>query len=156
MALAVAFPPPTMSVYSPRTIPSKLPDPGDVFTTDPRYGKSTDESHDANRPYFDVPPPRAEAKSHQKIPGRVVYRTISSIVGFKEGYSLLVFIIFAGALIGFSLYGARTMNFALMQKYAPPGQWFWFSQTTFKANYAIHIYTAVSELSTCILYQQAV
>ncbi|KAK0186322.1 hypothetical protein F5146DRAFT_936235 [Armillaria mellea] len=132
-----------MSAYSPRTIPSELPDPGDVFTIDPRYGKSTEDSHHTNRPFFDVPPPHAETKSHLKIPGRAVYRTISSIVGFKERFSLLVFIIFAGALIGFSLYGARTMNFALMEKYAPPGQWFWFNQKTFKANYAIHIYTAV-------------
>ncbi|PBK81311.1 hypothetical protein ARMGADRAFT_785071 [Armillaria gallica] len=132
-----------MSVYSPRTITSELPNPRDVFTVDPRYGKASDDSHHANRPYFDVPPPHAVAKSHQKIPGRAVYRTISSIVGFKERFSLLVFIIFGGALIGFSLFGARTMNFALMKKYAPAGQWFWFNQRTFKANYAIHIYTAV-------------
>ncbi|KAK0199650.1 hypothetical protein DFS33DRAFT_181367 [Desarmillaria ectypa] len=123
-----------MSIYSPGTIAPEILDPGST--------RSNGDTYPTNRPYFDGPPPHA-AKPHRKLPGRSVYLTISSIVGYKQRFSLLFFIIFGGALMGFCLYSARTMNFALMKKYAPPAQWFWYNQKTFKANYALHIYTAV-------------
>ncbi|KAG7441523.1 uncharacterized protein BT62DRAFT_908001 [Guyanagaster necrorhizus] len=108
---------------------------------DPHYGKSNDDTYPANRPYFDVPPPHAVTEPRQKF-GASVYLTTSSIVGFKERFSLLFFIIFGGALAGYCLHGARTMNFALMKKYSA-SEWFWFGKEPFKANYALHIYTAV-------------
>ncbi|KAK0451327.1 uncharacterized protein EV420DRAFT_712239 [Desarmillaria tabescens] len=135
MTFRVAFSSTTMSIYSPGTIASELPDPCFVGSNE-----DTDTSH---RPFFNAPPSHSVAKPHQKVPGSSVYLTISSIVGFKQRFSLLLFIIFGGALAGFCLYSARTMNFTLMEKYAPPGQWFWYNQKIFKAPYAIHIYTAV-------------
>ncbi|KAK0186325.1 hypothetical protein F5146DRAFT_1065487 [Armillaria mellea] len=129
-----------MSVYSPRAM---APDPEDVFTTvNLQYGRS-DENTDAAHQMYNTVPLHTEKKPRRKIPGRSVYFTISNIVGFKQRWSLLICFIFGGALLGFCLFCARMMNFALMQKYAPAGQWFWYSQKMMKVNYAIHIYTSV-------------
>ncbi|KAK0211909.1 hypothetical protein IW262DRAFT_1280250 [Armillaria fumosa] len=119
------------------------PDPEDVFTTvNLQYGRS-DENTDAAHQIYNTVPLHTEKKPHRKIPGGSAYFTISNIVGFKQRWSFLIFFIFGGALLGFCLFCARMMNFALMQKYAPPGQWFWYGQKMMKVNYAIHIYTSV-------------
>ncbi|PBK64884.1 hypothetical protein ARMSODRAFT_1087744 [Armillaria solidipes] len=132
-----------MSMYSPRTMASGAPDPEDVFTTvNLQYGRSN-ENTDAAHQMYNTVPLHTEKKPRRKIPGRSAYFTISNIVGFKQRWSLLICFFFGGALLGFCLFCARMMNFSLMQKYAPAGQWFWYSQKMMKVNYAIHIYTSV-------------
>ncbi|KAJ7259799.1 hypothetical protein C8J57DRAFT_1004423, partial [Mycena rebaudengoi] len=67
-----------------------------------------------------------------------IYRSISWIFGFKDKYSLLNCFIFSGALIGFCLGRAATMDPAKAASVA--GERFWFSQPLYKVNLFLHIY----------------
>ncbi len=84
-------PPTTMSIYSPRTMASGVPDPEDVFTTvDLPYGRSDENSDSAHQMYSNTIPLHAEKKPRRKIPGRSAYFTMGNIVGFKQRWSLFL------------------------------------------------------------------
>ncbi|KAJ7659023.1 hypothetical protein DFH06DRAFT_435326 [Mycena polygramma] len=72
--------------------------------------------------------------------GSSVYGSISGILGFKEKYSLLNCFVCGGALIGFCLARSTAMRPSETSSLLPPGEWFWFSQPTYKINLFIHIY----------------
>ncbi|KAG8907595.1 hypothetical protein FRB99_003519 [Tulasnella sp. 403] len=69
-----------------------------------------------------------------------VYWSISSILGFKEKYSLVLGFIFGGALVGFCLARAFMMNPANVEHKTVPGEWFWYRQRLYKPNIFLHIY----------------
>lgn len=83
------------------------------------------------------------SRSRQPNTFVTMYWGISSILGFKEKYSLLLFFIFGGALIGFCL--ARTLMFnpENVQHSTVPGEWFWYRQKLYKPNIFIHIYLSI-------------
>jgi len=72
-----------------------------------------------------------------------VWWGISTILGFREKFSLLFFIIFGGALMGFCLARTMMMNPANVQNTTIPGEWFWYRQALYKPNIFIHIYATI-------------
>ncbi|EMC91919.1 hypothetical protein BAUCODRAFT_57336, partial [Baudoinia panamericana UAMH 10762] len=60
-------------------------------------------------------------------------------IGFKKGYNAVLWFIFAGALLGFSLSKLPIMNVnGVFSKQAAPGEWFWYSKKFY--NIFIHIH----------------
>ncbi|KAJ6617915.1 hypothetical protein B0H10DRAFT_1796384 [Mycena sp. CBHHK59/15] len=88
----------------------------------------------------DFPPSRPQNYPEQRQPRSSVYRSLSWILGFKEKYSLVNCIIFGGALVGFCLARSITMNPSRTANQLVPGEWFWFNQPMYKANFFIHVY----------------
>jgi len=71
------------------------------------------------------------------------YWNISWILGFKERPSLVLLIVFGGALIGFCLGRTMMMDPNNVQNLTIPGEWFWYRQTPFKPCILIHIYSLI-------------
>jgi hypothetical protein len=69
--------------------------------------------------------------------------TLSYMLGFKETWSLSLFIIFAGAIVGFVL--ARSFmldpSSSNIKKNIPPGEWFWNRRPPYRGALIAHIYT---------------
>ncbi|ESK86437.1 hypothetical protein Moror_4944 [Moniliophthora roreri MCA 2997] len=72
-----------------------------------------------------------------------VYMSLSWIAGFREKYSLLLFLIFGGALLGFCLARSLLMDPVRMRELTVPGEFFWFNMPLYKYNYIIHIYLTI-------------
>ncbi|KAF5341350.1 hypothetical protein D9758_016809 [Tetrapyrgos nigripes] len=81
---------------------------------------------------------RREANAAQTF-----YHSLSWTLGFKEKYSLLLFIVFGGALFGFCLARAFMMNTKIMREQTPPGDFRWFDLKMDKIPYFWHIYTTI-------------
>jgi hypothetical protein len=71
------------------------------------------------------------------------YRAVSWIFGFREKYSLLLLIVFGGALIGFCLARSIMMNPANVRNMTISGEWFWYRQSLYKPCIFIHIYASI-------------
>ncbi|KAF5357476.1 hypothetical protein D9758_012507 [Tetrapyrgos nigripes] len=74
---------------------------------------------------------------------RTFYHSLSWTLGFKEKYSLLLFIVFGGALFGFCLARAFMMNPKIMREQTTPGDFRWFNLKMDKIPYFWHIYTTI-------------
>jgi hypothetical protein len=72
-----------------------------------------------------------------------VYGAISWTLGFREKYSLLFFVLFGGALIGFCLARTMMMYPANIQHKTVPGEWFWYRQRLYKPCILIHVYLSI-------------
>ncbi|KAF7293184.1 hypothetical protein HMN09_01196400 [Mycena chlorophos] len=84
-------------------------------------------------------PVQLQTRKPRRSPGLGIYRSISWILGFHEKYSLLNFFVWGGALIGFSLARAVTLDPSTWKDQLVPGEWFWFQHSSYKINLAIHI-----------------
>ncbi|KAF5337766.1 hypothetical protein D9758_016611 [Tetrapyrgos nigripes] len=71
------------------------------------------------------------------------YLSLSGMLGFKQRYSLLLFIVFGGTLLGFCLARAFMMNTRIMRAQTTPGDFRWFDQKKYKIPYFWHIYTTI-------------
>ncbi|KAJ3779001.1 hypothetical protein FB446DRAFT_711779 [Lentinula raphanica] len=71
------------------------------------------------------------------------YRSLSWMVGFKEKYSLILFFVCGGALLGFCLARAYMMNGKIMRAQTVPGEFRWFNLNIYRINYIIHIYLSI-------------
>ncbi|KDQ55610.1 hypothetical protein JAAARDRAFT_37015 [Jaapia argillacea MUCL 33604] len=72
-----------------------------------------------------------------------IYRSVSWILGFRERYSLLLMIIFGGALVGFCLARAMMMRPANVRDLTIAGEWFWYRQPLYKPTIFMHIYLTI-------------
>ncbi|KAF8826953.1 hypothetical protein HHX47_DHR5000573 [Lentinula edodes] len=72
-----------------------------------------------------------------------VYQSLSWIFGFKEKFSLILFFVCGGALLGFCLARAYMMNGKIMREQTVPGEFRWFNLKTYRINYIIHIYLSI-------------
>ncbi|KAF8326528.1 uncharacterized protein EI90DRAFT_3127739 [Cantharellus anzutake] len=72
------------------------------------------------------------------------YMTISYLLGFKERWSLTLFIVFGGALIGFVL--ARSFMLdpraSNQKRHLPPGEWFWAGRPPIRGALIAHVYSS--------------
>jgi hypothetical protein len=71
------------------------------------------------------------------------YQSLSWLFGFKEKYSLVLFFICGGALLGFCLARAYMMNNRIMLQQTVPGEFRWFQLPMYRINYIIHIYLTI-------------
>ncbi|KAJ6607455.1 hypothetical protein B0H10DRAFT_1818124 [Mycena sp. CBHHK59/15] len=104
------------------------------------YTLAEDKDVDLDAQGHNFAPSRPKDYPDRRQPQSSVYRSISWILGFKEKYSLVNCFIFGGALVGFCLARSITMNPSHTPKLLVPGEWFWFSQPMYKANFFIHVY----------------
>jgi hypothetical protein len=71
------------------------------------------------------------------------YRSVSWILGFKERFSLVLFIFFGGALVGFCLARTKMMSPYNVRTLTIAGEWYWYSKPLYKPNLFIHIYLTI-------------
>lgn len=71
-----------------------------------------------------------------------VVRKICNFLGFEKRYNLPLFVIFAGAMLGFSL--ARLEYIDIPGKFAEgsvPGEWYWYRQGHYRVGITLHLST---------------
>lgn len=76
----------------------------------------------------------------QQKPG--IIRKICNFLGFEKRYNLPLFVIFAGAMLGFSL--ARFQYIDIPGKFADgavPGEWYWYRQGHYRVGITLHLAT---------------
>jgi len=72
-----------------------------------------------------------------------LYWGMSSILGFKERLSLVLFVIFAGAMVGFCIARTEMLNPKNVHNRTVPGEWFWYRQSLYFPNILLHIYLSM-------------
>ncbi|KAF8325258.1 uncharacterized protein EI90DRAFT_3073613, partial [Cantharellus anzutake] len=75
---------------------------------------------------------------------RQLYTTLSYLFGYKETWSLVLFIIFGGALVGFALARSfmldpRASNY---KNNLPPGEWYWGGRAPYRGALVTHVWTS--------------
>ncbi|GAB1524882.1 hypothetical protein RhiTH_008038 [Rhizoctonia solani] len=71
------------------------------------------------------------------------YRRPWWMLGFEKKMTPVLFVIFGGAILGFSLSRTPMLNFNRLLQMTTPGEGFWYEQAPFKANIIIHIFTSL-------------
>ncbi|KAF8746893.1 hypothetical protein RHS02_00620, partial [Rhizoctonia solani] len=83
------------------------------------------------------------------------YRRPWWMLGFEKKMTPVLFVIFGGAILGFSLSRTPMLNFNRLLQMTTPGEGFWYEQAPFKANIIIHIFTSLRQCSfqviTCMM-----
>ncbi|EEB91648.1 hypothetical protein MPER_09963 [Moniliophthora perniciosa FA553] len=79
----------------------------------------------------------------KRNPAVSLYISLSSMVGFREKYSLFLLFVFGGALVGYCLARSLLMNPGKMRSMTVPGEFFWFNNQLFRINYILHIYLSI-------------
>jgi len=92
---------------------------------------------------FPVSPPQATTTARKENFALSFYHSLSWVLGFKEKYSLLLFFIFGGGLLGFCLARSMMLNPKLIEEQTVPGEFFWFGRKMYKVNYYIHLYLTI-------------
>ncbi|KAI4140207.1 MAG: hypothetical protein LQ341_003934 [Variospora aurantia] len=95
-----------------------------------------------------VSPSLAPTTQNEGIPNKPVtfwHRAYRSM-GFQKGYNFSLFIIFAGAIVGFSLARLSYLNISgsASSSYASgaaPGEWYWYSRGIYRIGITIHLAT---------------
>ncbi|THU96060.1 hypothetical protein K435DRAFT_839235 [Dendrothele bispora CBS 962.96] len=82
-------------------------------------------------------------KERRDNPVVTFYRSLSWMMGFREKYSLFLFFFCGGALLGFCLARAFTMDGKIRPQQTPPGDYRWFSLAPYRVSYIFHIYTTI-------------
>ncbi|KAL8709505.1 MAG: hypothetical protein Q9220_005747 [cf. Caloplaca sp. 1 TL-2023] len=93
-----------------------------------------------------LPPSQSPPGNAGKTPSKFVrfWRRIYHPLGFQKGYNFILFFIFAGALLGFTLArlsylnisGSASSSFA---NGSSPGEWYWSSQGIYRIGITIHL-----------------
>ena len=67
-------------------------------------------------------------------------RHVYNPIGFKKGYNFVLFVIFAGAMLGFCLARLQYLSInGLFKEGASPGEWFYYSRDFYKVGIALHL-----------------
>ncbi|CAE6368545.1 unnamed protein product [Rhizoctonia solani] len=77
------------------------------------------------------------------------------MLGFDKMSTAALFIIFGGAILGFSLSRTPMLNFNRLLELTTPGEGFWYEQAPFKANIIIHIFTSLRQYSSKMVDHRA-
>ncbi|KAL8754223.1 MAG: hypothetical protein Q9199_004491 [Rusavskia elegans] len=95
-----------------------------------------------------VSPPHPSTSQDEKIPNQLVqlWRSGYQRLGFQKGYNFSFFIVFAGAIVGFSLARLSYLNISgsASSSYAngaSPGEWYWYSHGIHRIGITIHLAT---------------
>ncbi|KAG9078463.1 hypothetical protein FS749_009510 [Ceratobasidium sp. UAMH 11750] len=65
------------------------------------------------------------------------------LFGFQKKLSLGLFVVFAGAILGFSLARTPMLSFQQLLKITTPGEGYWYSKPVWKPNVMVHIWTSL-------------
>ncbi|KAL8900842.1 MAG: hypothetical protein Q9207_005492 [Kuettlingeria erythrocarpa] len=89
-------------------------------------------------------PTHAPASQDESIPKNSVWRRVYQWMGFQKGYNFTLFIIFAGAITGFSFARLSYLNISgsASSSYAngaSPGEWYWYSHGFYRLGITIHL-----------------
>ncbi|KAG9121330.1 hypothetical protein FRC07_002745 [Ceratobasidium sp. 392] len=110
------------------------PVPQDMNQYDP-YEDTKDEYKEEQ-----IPTVANVTKSSALLTLQSIYFGISGMLGFGEKFSLLFFILFGGALLGFCLARVIMMAPSNVETMTVPGEWYWYRKPLFKQCIFIHIY----------------
>ncbi|KAL0575725.1 hypothetical protein V5O48_006238 [Marasmius crinis-equi] len=69
-----------------------------------------------------------------------LYLSLSGMLGFREKVSLVLMVIFGGALVGYCIARGLLMDAKKRMELTIAGELFWFNQEPYKATYIIHIF----------------
>ncbi|KAG8985167.1 hypothetical protein FRB94_009817 [Tulasnella sp. JGI-2019a] len=119
---------------------SFLPHQSPTPSTTP--GVATDRSS-YFEPLHHVGPDEQPSLTYNKGPITGFYWRISSFLGFKERFSLFLFVIFGGALSAYCLARAEFFNWNNLPKLMMPGEWFAYHKNPSKGALIFHIYGSV-------------
>ncbi|KAJ8085537.1 hypothetical protein PM082_004355 [Marasmius tenuissimus] len=72
-----------------------------------------------------------------------LYFSLSGMLGFREKLSLVLMIIFGGALVGYCIARSLLMDTKKRFELTSAGEMFWFQREPYKANYIIHIFLSI-------------
>ncbi|MCJ1282478.1 hypothetical protein MMC26_001801 [Xylographa opegraphella] len=68
------------------------------------------------------------------------YRRVYTFLGFQKSYNFPLFIIFAGAMLGFTLARLQYLNLSgNFAKNATPGDWYWYRANHYRVGISIHL-----------------
>jgi len=91
-------------------------------------------------------PPSSINPREAKTPNKSVtfWQKVYRPVGFQKGYNFTLFIIFAGAMMGFTLARLSYLNIAgtassSFAKSASPGEWYWYSTGIYRIGITLHL-----------------
>ncbi|MCJ1398642.1 hypothetical protein MMC11_001842 [Xylographa trunciseda] len=69
-----------------------------------------------------------------------LYRRVYTSLGFQKSYNFPLFIIFAGAMLGFSLARLPYLDLdGYFAQHAAPGEWYWLRANHYRVGIAIHL-----------------
>ncbi|KAG8739698.1 hypothetical protein FRC10_005259 [Ceratobasidium sp. 414] len=71
------------------------------------------------------------------------------LFGFQKGLSLGLFVVFSGAILGFSLARTPLLSFQQLLKITTPGEGYWYSKPIWKPNVMVHIWTSLRTSPAC-------
>lgn len=96
------------------------------------------DSIDSARETKPSPSPKPAAKR------LTVWQKIYTAIGFSKGYNLPLFIIFAGAMFGFSLARLSYLNISGSARSsfasgAVPGEWYWYRKDHYRVGITLHL-----------------
>ncbi|KAL8911470.1 MAG: hypothetical protein Q9171_003368 [Xanthocarpia ochracea] len=96
----------------------------------------------------DISPFHPPPSKDETPPNRFVrlWRRAYQRIGFQKGYNFTMFIVFAGAISGFSLARLSYLNISGSAKSsyansAAPGEWYWYSKGIYRIGITIHLAT---------------
>ncbi|KIW91233.1 uncharacterized protein Z519_08129 [Cladophialophora bantiana CBS 173.52] len=69
------------------------------------------------------------------------WRNLFSWLGFREGYNVPLFIVFAATLFGFSLSQLSYLDLKTFSKSAAPGEWYWYQAGHCRVGLLLHLAT---------------
>ncbi|KAK3714964.1 hypothetical protein LTR37_007454 [Vermiconidia calcicola] len=73
-----------------------------------------------------------------------VMRRVYNPIGFKKGYNFVLWLIFAGALLGFGLARLQYLSIdGVYKQSASPGEWFYLRRTFYKVGLTLHLATCI-------------
>ncbi|KAG8850848.1 hypothetical protein FRB96_009585 [Tulasnella sp. 330] len=86
---------------------------------------------------------QALVRSKRHWPLANVYFGFSGILGFKERWSLILFVVFGGALMAFCIARAEFFNVNRLLELMIPGEWYLYRSEPYKGLLMFHIYTSI-------------
>ncbi|KAK5174514.1 uncharacterized protein LTR77_001594 [Saxophila tyrrhenica] len=85
----------------------------------------------------------SDQKDASKQPQATRWQKIHRSVGFQKGYNLLLFIVFAGAMVGFCLARLEYLNIGTYADGASPGEWYWYKSGHNRVAIILHLATVI-------------
>ncbi|OQV04341.1 hypothetical protein CLAIMM_09237 [Cladophialophora immunda] len=71
------------------------------------------------------------------------WRRLYSWLGFQKGYNVPLFVVFAAALLGFSLARLEYLDLDIFSNGASPGEWYWYQTGHYRVGLLIHLATVL-------------
>jgi len=79
-----------------------------------------------------------ENLKHIGAPKRA-FRSTYGFFGFRKGYNFILWFIFGGAMLGFTLARFQYLHVPTLREGVSPGEWYWYRQPLYKIGILLHL-----------------